>query len=165
MPYSWNSEINDMGLFMRLGITTCVRSWECGKWYMWRDLWCPIQKQIWDLLSRLSEWLPGSRFWNARIAVLLVKPSQAPEMPEYDLDQIFEQPGFTASKTSSLCFPPSRAGSLEHLNPPNSLKRTEDFKSLCCFCFGNQTAGLEEGPALCPTSGRSFQFVFQQNRK
>lgn len=98
-----------------------------------------------------AKWVaPWLRIWNARIHMLLVKPSQAPEMPEYEPCSpcLNCQPNL-------LMFPGLQLGAWNtRILEPSSSRRTENL---------NHCPVSVLQPNCRPVPGITFQLVFQHD--
>lgn len=133
-------------------VTTWIQSWEND---------CASCGDTCDVLYRrkleicFQGQVGGSLSWDVKCqdTCVLVKPSQAPEMPEC----------VHCQQNHLLVFP--RVQSWEPWTPDSSqqpVQRGQKTKSLCC-CLLYQTIGRERGSGLCPTPAWSFQVVFPQD--
>lgn len=140
-------------------VTTWIQSWEndyasCGDT-------CDVAYRS-KLEICFQGQVGGSLSWDVKCqdTCVLVKPSQAPEMPECEL---WAARVCTASKTSSSCSPESKARSLEHPIPLNKQFKEDRRLNHCAVSASSNKLQAVRGAPACVLPVREVSKLFSNN--
>lgn len=147
-----------MGVFTSLcsnNLNSELREWShC----MWRHMWCPLQKQIWDLLSRPSGRLPGSGCQDTCVADKDITNSRNARIWTLSSPCLHCQQNL-------LVFPKLQSwepGTCKSSN--QAVQRGWKALNHCAVsALATELQALRRAQHQCPTPEITFQGVFQQD--